>query len=259
VVSRAVFSTIGLLVLYRGLKGVRLRRFAWSSRTTASILKIGVPSCLQWVVRMASYLYVMNFVSEAARRAGEGIVEAQAAFSVGLRLDSLALFSGIGWGAAAATFVGQSLGRGLRERAVQAAWIALGLNMAMMLLFAVGYGIFPDALLRLMGFDVTGEAEAVRRIGRTYLYVASSGFVFLAVAVVLSQALAGAGATKFPLLVDFVGYGVIGIPLTWWATVRAGEWGLRGLWLATVAIHLLAAVAYLLWFRFGAWARKEIR
>ena len=75
----------------------------------------------------------------------------------------------------------------------------------------------------------------------------------------LSQALAGAGSTKFPLLIEVVAYGAIGYPLTAWAADNAGRFGLRGLWLAAVAIHLAVAIVYVLWFRFGSWARKEIR
>jgi Na+-driven multidrug efflux pump len=216
---------------------------------------------MQWLVRMASYLYILYFVGQAAPLAGRGITEAQAAFGVGLRLDTLALFSGFGWGAAAATLVGQNLGRGRKDRAARAGWIALGLNMAMMLAFAACYVLFAEQLLSFMGFDLAAntDGEQVRDIGRTYLYVMSSGFVFLAVSVVLSQALAGAGATKFPLLIEVVAYGAIGFPFTQWVASRAGQWGLRGLWLSAVALHLAVAVAYVVWFRFGPWTKKEIK
>jgi putative MATE family efflux protein len=265
VISRGIAAGIGIAFLHRGIEGLRLRRFLWKWRTMWTVLEIGIPSCLQWLVRMASYLYVMRFLVEAAPKAGEAVTAAQAAFGVGLRLDTLALFSGFGWGAAAATFVGQNLGRGLKDRAVQASWIALGLNMAMMLLFAGAYVLFAEGLLEVMGFDVSHgvgaatDVEAVRRIGRTYLYATSSGFVFLAVAVVLSQALAGAGATKFPLLIEVVAYGIVGYPLTGWVASRAEDVGLRGLWLTAVALHLAVAAAYVLWFRIGTWTRKVLR
>jgi len=261
VISRGIFALGGVLLLYRGFAGLRIRRWLWQARMMWSVLKIGIPSCAQWLVRMVSYLYILGFVERAAPLAGDGVTEAQAAFGVGLRLDTLALFSGFGWGAAAATLVGQNLGRGRPDRAIRASWIALGLNMAMMLLFAAAYVLFADPLLAVMGFDTSAGTNAAQviEIGRTYLYVASSGFVFLAVAVVLSQALAGAGATKFPLLIELVAYGAVGYPLTAWAASQAGEWGLRGLWLAAVALHLAVAIAYVLWFRFGPWTRKEIR
>jgi Na+-driven multidrug efflux pump len=133
--------------------------------------------------------------------------------------------------------------------------------MAMMLLFAATFVLFADQLIGTMGFDAASDvrAEDVRRIGRTYLYVTSSGYVFLAVAIVLSQALAGAGATKFPFLIELLAYGVIGFPLTGWVASRADVWGLRGLWAVAVALHLVVAIAYVVWFRFGGWVRKELK
>jgi Na+-driven multidrug efflux pump len=133
--------------------------------------------------------------------------------------------------------------------------------MMMMLLFAATYVLFADPLLGVMGFDLTGaaNAEVVREIGRTYLYVNSAGYVFLAVAVVISQALAGAGATKFPFVLEVIAYGAIGYPLTGWVAARADIFGLRGLWAVAVLLHLAVAVAYVIWFRHGPWARKELR
>lgn len=261
VAARLVFAVIGLAILYRGFLGIRLRRWMWNTRIQWDLLRIGIPSCMQWLVRMVSYLYILGFVAEAAPLAGVAATDAQAAFGVGLRLDSLVLFSGSGWGAAAATLVGLNLGRGRRDRAVRASWMALGLNMCMMLVFAGVYVLFADPLLQVMGFDVGEEANssAVMDIGRTYLYVAAAGYVYLAVAVTFSQALAGAGATKFPMVLEVLAYGAIGYPLVQWAANNADVYGLRAVWLAAVALHLGVAIAYVIWFRLGFWTRKEIR
>lgn len=259
VASRGVCSVAGLLWLYRGVGPLRLRRFAWSWRPMLTILRVGIPSCGQWVVRMVACGYLMYFIAEAAPRAGELKADVQAAFSLGIRFDTLALFSGFGWGAAAATIVGQNLGRGLKERALQASWIALGLNMAMMLLFAGAFVLFADPLISFMGFDVQGDGDAVRRLGRTYLYVSSAGYVFVAVGLVISQAMAGAGATRFALVLETLAYGVGGLVLGGWAASRAGDLGLRALWLVAVAVHLAVAIAYVVWFRRGTWLTKELR
>jgi Na+-driven multidrug efflux pump len=112
-----------------------------------------------------------------------------------------------------------------------------------------------------MGFDVgrTVDVEMVREIGRTYLYVNSAGYVYLAVAVVVSQALAGAGATRFPFFLEVLVYGAVGYPLTGWVAENAHRFGLRGLWGVAVVLHLAVAVAYVLWFRYGRWIRRELR
>ncbi len=260
VASRGLCAALGLALLYRGIGGLRLRRFAWSWGPILTILKVGIPSCGQWVVRMAAAGYLFVFFPIAAAKSGEDLAALQAAFSVCVRLDTLALFSGFGWGAAAATIVGQNLGRGLKERAIQASWIALGLNMAMMLLFAGAFVLFAEPLIGFMGFDQgAGSGGDVLRISRTYLTISVSSYVFLAVALVLSQALAGAGATGFPLVLECLVYAVAAWPLGRHAAENADVLGLRGLWLAAVALHLAVAVAYVVWFRLGTWASKELK
>lgn len=260
VVARGIFAAVGLGLLWRGFLGMKLRTWMWRGRIMWELLKIGVPSCMQWLVRMLAYLYILGFVADAAPRAGVDPTDAQAAFGVGLRLDSLVLFSSFGWAAAAATLVGQNLGRGRPQRAERATWIALGLNMLMMLVFASAYVLFADQLLELMFLHSEGEGTAaVMEIGRTYLFVASASYAFVGVGIVISQALAGAGATKFPLLIELIAYVAIGYPLTGYVAENAETYGLRGLWLTAVALHIGVAVAYVLWFRLGWWKRKEIR
>jgi putative MATE family efflux protein len=259
VASRGVFALLGLALLYRGVSGLRLRRVAWSWGPMATILRVGIPSCGQWVVRMVAAGYLIYFIAEAAPRAGEDLAAAQAAFTIGLRLDTLALFSGFGWGAAAATIVGQNLGAGRPDRAITASWIALGLNMAMMLLFAGAFVLFADDLIGFMGFDQQAGGGDVLRLGRTYLYVNAAGYVFIAVALVISQAMAGAGATKFSMLLELATFGILAWPLGLWAAHNADRFGMRMLWLVAVALHLAIAVAYVVWFRLGTWARKELR
>lgn len=259
VMSRGLFALLGLAFLYRGVGTLVLRRFAWSWRSMATILRVGIPSCGQWVMRMLACGYLMYFIAEAARNAGEDVAAAQAAFTVGLRLETFALFSGFGWGAAAATLVGQNLGRGRPDRAIEASWIALGLNMAMMLVFAGAFVLFSDELIAFMGFDAKAHGSDVLRIGRTYMLVTASSYVFVAVALVISQALAGAGATVFPLVLETVVFGLLALPLGAWATAEAQDYGLRALWIVIVGLHLVTAIAYVVWFRLGTWATKVLR
>jgi putative MATE family efflux protein len=253
VVSRGLACLPAFVMLWHGFHGLKLRRFAWRWRTVRQILAIGIPGCGQWLVRMIAYIYVLRFVSVAASE-GERTA-AQAAFGIGLRLDTFALFCGVGWAAAAATIVGQNLGSRNHDRAVQASWIAVGLNAATMLLFAAAYVIFAEPLIRFLGHDVqTGDFEAVVRIGRTYLSVSAAGYVYMAVGIVISQAMAGAGHTKPSLWIELLGYVVVGLPLSWVVAINAPALGgLRALWLAALVSHLVVAVAYVVWFRRGTW------
>ena len=257
VVSRGIAVLPAFLYLYRGFAGLRLRRFAFRWRTQWQILRIGVPGCGTWLVRMVQYLYLIHFVAKAVPK--HEVVAAQAAYNIGLRLDTFALFCGLGWAAAASTLVGQNLGAGQRERAIRASWIAVGLNAATMLLFAAVYVLFAEPLIRFLGSESRApDFEAVVRIGKTFLTVSSAGYAYVAIGIVLSQAMAGAGHTKPSFVIELLGYAVLGYPLAWIVAEHAPALGgIRALWLAVLATHLAVAVAYVVWFRRGRWAEPH--
>src|SRR5262245_1307027 len=254
VVSRGLACLPALFALYRGFAGLRLRRFAFRWKTMTQILRIGVPGCGQLMVRIVQYLYLLKLAAVASPRAM--VTAAQAAFGIGVRLDMFAVFSGLGWAAAASTVVGMNLGANQRERAVQASWLAVGLDAATMLVFAAAYVLFADPLIRFFGHDVASvDMDAVVSIGRTYLGLSSAGYVYMAVGLVLSQAMAGAGSTRPSLVIELLGYGLLGLPLTWLVAANADALGgLRAVWVAALSTHLAVAIAYVVWFRRGTWA-----
>jgi putative MATE family efflux protein len=254
VVSRGVACVPAMFALYRGFAGLRIRRFAFRWATMAQILRIGIPGCGQLLIRIGQYLYLLKLAAVASPE--KLVTAAQAAFGIGVRLDTFAVFSGLGWAAAASTVVGQNLGAGKKERAIRASWLAVGLDAATMLVFAAAFVLFAEPLIRFFGRDVGSvDMDAVVSIGRTYLGLSSAAYVYMAVGLVLSQAMAGAGSTRPSLVIEVVGYGLVGVPLTWLVATHANELGgLRALWLAALATHLAVAVAYVVWFRRGTWA-----
>jgi putative MATE family efflux protein len=255
VVSRGVACLPACFALYRGFAGLRIRRFAFRWSTMAQILRIGVPGSGQLLIRVVQYLYLLKLAAVASPAAD--VTASQAAFGIGVRLDMFALFSGLGWAAAAATVVGQNLGAGKRERAVAASWIAVALDAATMLVFAAAFVLFAEPLIRFFGHDVGGaDMDTVVRIGRTYIGISSAGYVYMAVGLVLSQAMAGAGSTRPSLVIDGIGYLLIGLPDAWFVAVHADSLGgHRALWLTALLTHLAVTAAYIGWFRRGTWAR----
>lgn len=259
VVSRGIACVPAVFALHRGFAGLRIRRFAFRWATLAQILRIGIPGCGQLMIRIVQYIYLLKLAALAAPK--DEVTAALAAFGIGVRLDMFALFSGLGWAAAASTVVGQNLGAGKRERAVRASWIAVGLDAATMLLFAGAFLLFADPLIRFFGRDVSGtDMDDVARIGRTYLAISTASYVYMAVGLVLSQAMAGAGSTRPSLVIDGVGYIVVGLPVAWYVAANAAALGgHRALWLAAALTHLAVTAAYVVWFRRGTWASRTLR
>ena len=181
----------------------------------------------------------------------------------------LVIFSGFGWGAAASTLVGQNLGRGKPERAERATWVSLLLNVVMMAGMGAAYYVFAPFLIRFFGADTqivdvgaphAGDAsfEAVVAVGTTYIQVIVFSYVFVAVSIVLGQALNGAGSTRTPMVIDTFGLLVIQLPLAYFLS-RRPEYGLKGVWYAIVVSNAIIAAIYVAVFRIGRWKRKVLR
>jgi putative MATE family efflux protein len=268
VIARAVFCVPGLIVLAKGKDGLRLTMTRWKIRLRMMfhLIRVGMPASAQFVVRIVAYLAILWIVGDydADLRPTFGKT-AQAAFGVGLRLDLFAIFSGFGWGAAASTLVGQNLGRGRPDRAVLATWVTVVLNVIMMAGIGILYYVFAPGLIRFFGADTevfdpgSGVAvagfDSVIEVGASYLHIIVFSYVFIAVSLVLAQALNGAGSTRSPMVIDAAGLLGLQLPL---AFVLSRRYGLDGVWYAIVISNAIIAVVYVFWFRVGHWKRKKL-
>jgi len=270
VIARGIFCVPGLIVLARGKDGLRLTLTRWKVRIRMmlQLIRVGMPASAQFVVRIIAYLAILWIIGDydSTLRPTFGHT-AQAAFGVGLRLDLFAIFSGFGWGAAASTLVGQNLGRRRPDRAAQATWVSVVLNVIMMTGIGILYFIFAPDLIRFFGADreifdpgaamALGGFDAVVEAGTTYLHIIVFSYVFVAVSLVLAQALNGAGSTRTPMVIDAAGLLGLQLPLAWYLSRDAG-FGLAGVWYAVVISNAVIAVVYVIWFRLGHWKRKEL-
>ncbi len=251
--SRGVALAIGALVLTFN-RGSLLHFYAKdlipNRRAFNRILKIAWPNSAQFVLRIGVILFFMAIVTH--KFTDEADPTTLTAFGICMRLDTLVLFMGMGWGAAASTFVGQNLGAGFARRATMSGWIAAGYNVAFMVLILVFYLGFAQEIIGV--FD---DTPTVIEVGREYLYVVGGTYAFLGVAVVLSQSLSGAGATMSSFAIDTVVLVGVVIPIT---LVMLAGFDLTRLetWIMIAVGNVLSAIAYVVWFKMGTWVEKQI-
>ncbi|MCU0725222.1 MAG: MATE family efflux transporter [Planctomycetes bacterium] len=271
VISRGVFCVPGLWVLMRGRAGLRLSfaRLRLRLRTMWRLTVVALPASAQWVLRVLSFLALLWIVGDYhPDLRPEFGKTAQAAFGVGLRLDLFAIFSGFGWGAAASTLVGQNLGGGRPRRAERSTWIAVWLNVAMMGGIGIVYYALAPFLIRFFGSDKSildvggsvlgnGGFTEVVSVGSAYIRIVVFSYVFLAVSLVLAQALNGAGSTRTPMVIDTVGLLLLQLPAAFFLS-RWTDLGLSGVWYSIVGANGVMSVVYILMFRRGRWKRKEL-
>jgi putative MATE family efflux protein len=251
--ARGAAAIVGIALSTRANPAIRITLTGWAPRArfTWAVIRPAIPVALQWTVRMAAIAAVMLVIAPF----GES---EQAAYSVGTRLDVLALFAGLGWGAACAALVSHRIGRGSRDEVRRVTRDAAILNTAMMSLMAAVYWVFAEGFIRLFSL---GEGERLSpadiAAGTRYLRISVFAYPGLALSVVWSHALNGVGSLKTPLVLDTVGLLLVQVPLAWWlSTTRLG---VAGAWWALVVSHSLIALVYCLAFRRGAWERKRLR
>ncbi|MEZ4219790.1 MAG: MATE family efflux transporter [Polyangiaceae bacterium] len=215
-------------------------REAPNASVLRSIWRIGWPSSAQLVVRIAAMLFVHSLVARAYTT--EQDQAATTALGIIFRLETMALFVGLGWGSAAQTFMGQNLGAGFTRRATASGWYAAGYNVVMMALLAMAYRTWGSDIVSF--FDARAE---VVTIGRRYVDIVGPSYVGLGMGIVLGSAIQGAGATRQTLLLDAGVVALLQVPacaavvLLWQLPIVALWWAVAGTYAAFAVVY---AVAY---------------
>lgn len=249
-VARTVPVLIGFVWLVRRRGGpkfhpIYLRPFADELRT---LVRLGWPASAQLIVRIGAILVIVALLNEAYTTADDQTV--LTAFSICLRLETMVLFVGMGWGAAAASYVGTSLGAGLMRRAVRSGWTAASFNFVMMMGLAAAYVVWVEPIVGF--FDPDPRVVAV---GAEYLSIVALTYGVFGIGVVLSQALAGAGATLRSLVVDSAVLAVFVLPAAIWVVLFA-QWPRDSLWTVVALGNLAGGAAYALAFGRGGFLAR---
>lgn len=229
--NATMFAVVGFSAWSR-LRAISFKFHGWHKRLFVDVAALGVPGGAAMAVEVA----VFSLVTALVGRLG---AETLAAHQLTLNLASLTFMVPMGLSHAAATRVGQALGRGEPLAAAASGRAATIMSAAFMAATGVTFALAPRLILGLFGADDTVIAAAT-----PLLYCGAAFQVFDGAQAVLTGALRGLGSTRRPLLINLLGHWLIGLPIG--VSLGFGlEWGATGLWLGLVAG--LASVAILLW------------
>jgi putative MATE family efflux protein len=193
----AVLVPLFLILRRRFGLFARGSRGAPAPRVILNLWRVGWPSSAQLVVRILAMLAVHSLVARTYTTAEDQ--SASIALGIVFRLETMALFVGLGWGSAAQTFVGQNLGARNLPRAQNSGYCAAAYSAISMVLLALCYDVYGQAIVGF--FDST---EAVVQIALGYLHWVAYTYVGLGVGIALGAAMQGAGATRRALLLDSI-------------------------------------------------------
>jgi MATE family multidrug resistance protein len=214
----------------------RLTREAVDLAHHLRLLRIGVPIGLHQSVEVL-------FFATLALLVGRMGIAALAGHQIAINLASLSFMVPMGIGGAAATRVGNAIGRQDMPGARRAAAVCLALGAGVMVAFALLFALAPEALARLYTSD-----RRVIAMTALLLPVGAVFQVFDGIQVVGAGILRGAADTTFPAGLAFLGFWILGLPAGWYLAFPAG-YGAAGLWwgmtvgLAAVSLLLVARIA----------------
>jgi len=217
--------------------------------TLRSITRIAWPASAQLVVRIMGMLLTHSLVARAFTTAADQ--GASTALGIVFRLETLALFIGMGWGSAAQTFLGQNEGAGQHRRALHSGWYAAAYNVIAMSLLATAFYFLGDPVVRFFDNDPSVVSTAVH-----YLTVVSPSYLALGVGIVLGSAITGAGATRLTLTLDALVVVLLQLPLSLWAISSADS--PDRLWWVLASVNVVFAVVYAYVYRRGLFLRRLI-
>jgi len=212
------------------------RAGASTREETRELFRVGAPAFAERV------LYHIGFVVYAMMTARLGDA-AMAANQSLISVESICFLSADGFGVAAAALVAQKLGAENPADARRAAWIATRYAVTALTVFGIGAFVLRDLILPVFSDD-----PRVLAIGRATMPVLAFAQPFMATAVVLAQALRGAGKTRQALGVSLVGAVFVRLAATWiFAFVAA--LGLVGVWIGSTTDWAVRTAVLVLMFR----------
>lgn len=239
------FSTgavLGLVLLSSGRLRLRLLWTRWRPQPALlrRILAVGLPTAAeQLFMQIGFFLYVIF-----AARYGTSAV---AAYFIGVKILALSFHPGNGFGAAAATLVGQYLGARAPALARRSGWDATGLALIMM--STGGFVLFLGAEPIARAFVADPEVVS-HTVG--FIHVLAAAQPLMAIDFTLGGSLRGAGDTRFPLLTVLIGFYVCRLGFAATATYVLGA-PVFWVWFALLGDYVARALLKSWRFQSGAW------
>jgi MATE family multidrug resistance protein len=211
------------------------RTQVWQLAPLGRMLRLGLPIGAQHLLEFGAFALVALMMGWLGTRQMAG-------HQIAINLAALTFMVPLGVGDAASVLVGQAVGRGDPGGTRGAARAALASGATFMAATAALFLLFAEPLARLYSRDVE-----VIAIAAALIPIAGVFQVFDGLQVVAAGVLRGVGDTRGPMLVNLLGYWVLGLPLSVSLGFVAGL-GPVGLWwglvlgLGVVAASLLIRV-----------------
>ena len=213
--------------------------------TIRRIMGLSFPAGGEELMRSSSNIVSIYLISSL------GAV-AYAAHQVAVTVESLSFMPGYGLAIAASSLVGRSLGAKKIKQAVQVGWRAALIALFSMTIMSILFYFGSMTLVKLFTTD-----PDVQQIAAMAVTIAAFEQPTIAIYMVFLGVLRGAGDTKWPFIITFIGNWCIRLPLFYLA-IHHWDWGVREIWYITVFQWFIVACLASWRFLKGRWREIQV-
>ncbi|MCC6373156.1 MAG: MATE family efflux transporter [Bacteroidia bacterium] len=234
--------------LFKGSGILKFRKsyFKVDSAIVKSLIGIGWPATLQFIIASGSWIIIARLVAET------GGTTASAGYQIAIRNVVFFILPAWGLSNAAATLVGQNLGAKELERAEKSVLITAKYNAIFMAFVTVIFVFFAEPIIGFFSID-----KNVIAYGAQSLRIIGYGYVFYGVSMVMTQALNGAGDTRTPTLIYLFGFWFFQIPLAY-LLAHGMHLNTTGAFIAIPVAETAIALVAWYYFKKGKWKLVEV-
>lgn len=247
-VSRGVGGLLSLLVVLSksvalsfSLKG----KLTFDFQLLKRILHVGIPASMEQLIMQGGFLILQVVISRMG-------TEASTVYQIVMSINSMCFVPIFGFGLAATTIVGQSLGARRIDLAKKAGWKTIKICLMITVVISSLLFIFAGSLIRIYTND-----PGIISIGTAAIRIFSFSQPFVSIVTVVSNALRGAGDIIYVMITSFVGIWCFRVFVTFILGLLFNT-GITAAWIALVLDFSIRSAMYLVRFKKGKWANITI-
>jgi len=248
-----VFGLLLLLIVFaQGRWGLRLiaRELPISWARAARILRIGLPAAADGAVMWAGQFLFLAIIGSLGT--GEQRDVFFAAHIVAVRVEAFTYLPAVAWGTATATMIGQALGAMDPKRAMRAGHEGVFQCGLLSLVISALFFFGASSIYRMMSGD-----PRVWSVGVSPFRIVALFQPLMVISIVYIGALRGAGDTRYPLLISFVGSILIRVPLGYLCGIVL-DGGFLGAWIGMFGDMIWRAAAAAMRYFGGKWLKTSV-